>query len=368
MNICFYISDYGYGHASRDIAIIRKILTDFKNTKIYVKTDTAFDFVRQSLPRNNIKLIRTKNDIGVIFNKNSTVVDRARTKTMLDKWLGSWKDYIDNEKRFCEKHEIDLILSDITPQVFIAAEELDIPGIAVSNFTWHYIFYNLFGNTPETEEVKNAYQRANLALVLPFNEDMNLFKEKKEISLVSREITANKQELRRKLGIKDNELLVYLGVGKSFDPSFLRNMKNIDKSDVKFLVPSSAEIPFENVLRIPDTETESQNYINMCDLVVSKTGYGTASEAIRAKIPMFLLRREGFKEDELIGNAIEELGIGEFISEESFLESEWIEQLNELAIYKEQFNKIPKKFIDDGIPDIMEILKDFSKMEIYETY
>lgn len=371
MNICFYISDYGYGHASRAIAVIRKILTFCKNIKIYVKTDTAFDFVRQSLPQENIEVIRTKNDIGVIFKENSVVVDRANTKKALDGWINSWENYIHREKRFCESHKIDLILSDITPQAFIVAEELNIPGIAISNFTWHYIFYYLFGTVPETERIKEAYHCADLALVLPFNEEMDIFKKKEEVSLVSREITASKYSMRKKWGIPDDELLAYISVGRSFDPSFLRDMEWIDKPDVKFLITSSTEIPFDNVLRVPGTETEMQNYINMCDFVVSKTGYGTASEAIRAKIPMFLLKRDGFKEDELIGNMVEKLGIGKFIPKKEFLGGEWSRELNELTSYKDQFNKIPKRFVDDGIPDIIKILTDNNYLlheKSYEAY
>ena len=48
-NICFYISDYGYGQASRDIAIIRKILAEFNDVKIYVKTDGPFNFKEDEL-------------------------------------------------------------------------------------------------------------------------------------------------------------------------------------------------------------------------------------------------------------------------------------------------------------------------------
>jgi hypothetical protein len=36
-NTCFYISDYGYGHASRDIAIVRRILSEFGDVKICIK-------------------------------------------------------------------------------------------------------------------------------------------------------------------------------------------------------------------------------------------------------------------------------------------------------------------------------------------
>ena len=357
-NICFYISDYGYGHASRDIAIIRKILNENKDVKIFVKTDGPFHFVRQSLPQKNVEVIPTKNDIGVVFKGNSVSVVREKTEEMLKEWLSSWDEYIQNEKRFCENHNIDLILSDIVPQPFIVADGLGIPSIAISNFTWHYIFYSLFGDTPATERIKEAYQHVDLAMVLPFNDDMNLFRKKKEISLVSREITVDRQDMRRKCGVSDDELLVYVGVGLSFDPSFMRYMKPIEAANVKFLTSSNTELTFGETIKIPTNETETQNYIAMCDLVVSKTGYGTVSEAVRAKVPMFLLKRDGFKEDELIGDKVEELGIGRFISERSFLEVEWASDLNDIDKYIGKFDNLNDRFKNDGIPEIIDAIKE----------
>ena len=356
-NICFYISDYGYGHASRDIAIIRRSFKEFEDVKMYIKTDGPFHFVKQSLPQKNIDVIQTRNDVGVVFRENSVSVDRERTKKMVDEWLASWDGYIQTERRFCETHNINLIISDITPQPFIIADELNIPSIAISNFTWHYIFYSLFGDIPATERIKEAYECAEIALALPFNEEMDILKKKKEISLVSREITVNRHDMRRRGGIPDDELLVHVGVGKSFDSSFMHSMKPIEAPNVKFLISSNTELPFENVIRIPNNETETQNYIAMCDLVVSKTGYGTVSEAIRARIPMFLLKRDGFKEDELIGNKVEELGIGRYISEESFLDGTWVNELNHLDIYTKGFNNLNSRFKNDGIPDIVEVIK-----------
>lgn len=364
-NICFYISDYGYGHASRDIAVIRQILGEFNDVKIYAKTYEPFHFVRRSLPQENVEVIQTKNDIGVVFKENSVSVDRERTKKMMDEWLASWDGYIQSERRFCKRHKIDLILSDIVPQPFVVADKLNIPGIAISNFTWHYIFYNLFGDIPATGRIKEAYQCADIALILPFNEDMNIFKKKKEISLVSREITVDRCDMRKRCGVSDDEMLVYVGVGRSLDPSFIRNMKLIKAPNVKFMVSSNAELPFENVIRIPNSETETQNCIAMCDLVVSKTGYGTVSEAIRAKVPMFLLKREGFKEDEVIGDKVEELGIGRFISEESFLDGDWIRDLNCLSKYIKGFNYLESRLKNDGFPEIIEAIKAVSNHDTF---
>ena len=358
INICFYISDYGYGHASRDIAVIRKILGEYNGVKVYIKTEGPFHFVRDSLPQQNVEVIQTKNDIGIAFKGNSVIVDRERTKEMLDEWLASWNEYIHTEKRFCKAHNINLILSDIVPQPFIVADELDTPSIAISNFTWHYIFYNLFGDIPATERIKGAYHHADLALALPFNEEMTIFKERKEISLVSREITADRYNLRKRYGIAEDNFLVYLATGKSLDSSFMGDLKEIDKSNVKFLVSSGLELPLNNVVRIPPDETETQNYIAMCDLVVSKTGYSTASEAIRAKVPMFMFKREGYKEDELIATAVEESGIGRQISEMSFLDGDWINEMDNLNKYEKRFDTLEDRFKEDGTLEVLGAIKE----------
>lgn len=357
MNICFYISDYGYGHASRSIAIIRKLLSEYKDAKIYIKNSGAYDYIRQSLPQENIDVIKTNNDIGVIFRDNSVIVDREQTRKILIDWIGSWDNFIKTEKLFCESHGIDLIISDITPQPFVVANELDIPCIAISNFTWHYIFYNLFGNIHAVEQIKEAYMRADLALVLPFNEDMNFFRKLRKVDLVSRKITGDKYEMRRTMGVSDNEMLVYMGVGRSVDPSFLCKMKNLDIPNLKLLVQSNVYLPFENVIRIPDKDTETQNYINMCDLAVTKTGYSTASEAIRAKVPIFFIKREGFQEDELIGDAIEGMGIGKSISEISFLDGEWKQDIHDLDKYIMNFDNIDDRFKSDGTEEIIYFIE-----------
>jgi UDP-N-acetylglucosamine:LPS N-acetylglucosamine transferase len=151
---------------------------------------------------------------------------------------------------------------------------------------------------------------------------------------------------------------VYVGVGMSLDPSYLHNMKILDIPDLKLLVQSNVDLLFENLVKIPDIETDMQNYINMCDLVVSKTGYGITSEAIRAKIPIFLLKREGFHEDELIVNEIERMGIGRLMSEGSFLEGEWGHELCDLNKYILNFDKMDDRYKSDGTKEIINYINE----------
>jgi UDP:flavonoid glycosyltransferase YjiC (YdhE family) len=357
--ICFYISDYGYGHAARDIALIRRI-QQAGFAEVFIKTNTAFEFVRRSLPGCTVK--KQRNDIGPIYREDCIEVDRDSTEKALDDWVDSWDDHILAEKDFCKENRIDLIISDITPQPFLVAEDLGIPGAGFSNFTWHYIFYSLLGKNSATTCLAEAYSAGDLAMVLPFHEEMGLFKARKNIPLVSRAITISRNAIRAAHGIKDDEPLIYMGVGKSLTSGFFKNLNNPDLKGKKLLVSSDVElpggIPQENIVRIPSNETESQNYLAMADLVVSKTGYSTASEAIRGRVPVFLFRREGYEEDKLIASGVEKLGIGREIRFEDFVEGRWIEESIDLEKYKEGFDRLDSTFKADGTLDAMSAIRE----------
>jgi uncharacterized protein (TIGR00661 family) len=344
-NICVYISDYGYGHAARDIAVIRRIRKDY-NVKVFVRTDGPFWLIDQSLK--DVTAIKIKNDIGPAYKENSMILDRAETERRLDRWISSWDEYIRTEKAFCRGHGIDLILSDIVPQSFIVADELGLPGIGISNFTWHYIFFNIFGKTEANTRLEKAYACGDMALILPFNEGMSLFKKRMPISLVSRETTIDRSVLRRRCGVSEDELLVYIGLGRSLEPTLLKGLRDLDISGVKFLLSSNIDLPIAGSIKIPAGETETQNYISMCDLVVSKTGYSTVSEAIRARVPMLLFRRDGYKEDSLIADEVKRLGVGDESSMLSFLKGEWVDILDRLEDYRNKYNELDDRFKGDG--------------------
>lgn len=351
--ICFYTSDHGYGHAARDIAIIRGICKQL-DVRVCVKTDVPFEFMKHSLPF--AQIIRRRNDMGIFMSGESCVADEAKTGQMVDDWVESWETFIREEKAFCKADGIDLILSDIVPQAFLVAERLGIPAIGISNFTWHYIYSNLLGETESVELLAEAYRAGESALVLPFDEEMELFRSRKKINLVSREITTPRACLRTKHGIPESALVVYLGLGKSLGYAFIRHLKDINAPGIRFLVSSGVQLPHKNVIHIPEGEIETQNYIAMSDLVVSKAGYSTASEAIKAGVPMFIFRRDGYEEDKLIARDIESMGIGKEISGEQFLNSEWIGELDNLEQYRLKFDGLEARFKEDGLTQAVDAI------------
>jgi uncharacterized protein (TIGR00661 family) len=355
-NICYYISDYGYGHASRSIAIVRALQAHYK-VKIYLKTDFPLEFLENSLLQRNVEVIRNRNDFGVLFSGNK--VDKKRTHEILDRWIASWHSYLQEEKVFCKKYNIDLILSDVPPQPLLLADELGINSIVISNFTWFYIYQHLFGANDAVLKLREAYGLANLTLVLPFNESMTYMNNKKEVGLVSRNISTKRSYLRRSLGVNSDELLVFLSVGMSFDPKTIERMKFFNSSKVKYLFSSNNSLKVDNSIIIPNTITETQNYLSACDLVISKAGYSTVAEAVTAKVPICLFKRTGFKEDELMEREIKRMGIGNIISRNCLLNGEWIQEFESLPNYKSHYCSLDERYKRNGTDEVVSALSEF---------
>ena len=322
-SFCFYVSDWGMGHAARSIAIIRRMLAEWPGARIYVKAAGPSEFLRRSLPQ--CIHIWTENDVGVVMHPDLPAVDPRKTEERVEAWLGTWDAYIRRETRFCRKHDIGCIVSDIVPQPFLVADALSIPGIAISNFSWHLVYSLLFGETSETGRLREAYGCCDLALVLPFHEPMEQFPAKKKIGLVSREVTIGRDRLRQRLGVLPDDRLIYLNTGAYMPRVILETLEHMKDSRVKILVSSHVDAKQEHVVRIPGWDIETQNYLAACDLVVSKCGYSTISEAARAQVPLFVFRREGFAEDPYLAEGVTRYGLGKEISWEAFRAGEFLE-------------------------------------------
>ncbi len=346
--VCFYSSDFGYGHAARDIALARE-LQEALHAEVVVRTGSPAEFMARSLP--GVEVIPGPNDPGVVMN--GAAVDGERTFSAVEQWITSWDDYIAAEKALLRDRGIDLVLSDIVPQPFLAAEELGIPSLGVSNFTWHLIYTHLFGKNELTDRIAEAYRAADGALLLPLHEPMDVFSNRREVGLVARPATRDRMEIRRRCGLTDGEPLVYLGGGQSLGPNVFRGLRTALTGCTLF-VPSWAEIP--GAIRIPPGETETQDWIAACDLVVSKPGYSTIAEAIQAGVPMALFRRDGFCEDDYLIGGVEEMGIGREVSMEAVLDGSWADDLECLMGLRANFDKIDGLFKRDGVKECSSII------------
>lgn len=362
--ICYYISEHGFGHASRSIAIIRYLKRQSKNKIVFVKTRDPFNFIRNSL-ENQIRFFPCNNDIGVCHNEFSIQVDRNRTELELNRLIIDWKKKnLQNEINFCKEKKIDLIVTDISAFPLLVADKLRIPSMVISNFNWYKIYEKLNFKREILDFIQECYEKADLALVLPFEDDMSNFRKEIKVGLVSREITEDKLTIYKKLGKIRKVPFIFLSIGKSISSEFLKTFQT-DEQRFDYLT-SHLSNNKRNVFRIPLNETESQNYIKACDLVITKSGYSTVAEAVKAQIPLLVYKRpisslksQFISEDVAISNLIQKFKVGLEINLTDWNDEIIKEMIENQQKIENNYLSLPDRYRRNGCIEIIKYLYEF---------
>jgi len=359
--LCYYVSDYGAGHATRSIALIRALLSSYPSLRIIVKSDGPFAFLARSLCDPRVTVMRYRNDISIPLIPSIEAVDIDATESLLCEWHETWDSYIAREVQFCREEGVSLILSDIAPQPFLVADDVGVPSIAISNFSWDAIYEHLLpGRSGCVSDMRSAYSRASLACILPFHIPMTAFKKSVSVSLLVRAVTVPRQQMRERLGFSEEDRVIFFNPRCPPDqlkPDFFRELAR--ERSIRIVMPSAYAADHPHIIPLPPDETESQNWIGMCEGVVTRCGYSTVSEAVQAHVPLIVWERPGFCEDMAIASTIRRLGIGMALEYRQIRSLDWILSLQKIPLYKQHYERTGTEYTNNGSEEILTHLKEF---------
>jgi uncharacterized protein (TIGR00661 family) len=314
--IAYYISDYGYGHASRSIAVIRELLKQ-PEVQIIVCNSYALSFIQESINSIRVKYRNVKTDIGYYLEKDSIQPDKYRLLEEYKKFVADWDDRIQQEEEFLKLNHVDLVVSDISPLPFEATKCLGIPSVGVSNFTWYTAYQGLIDDK-ELNSFKEAYQNMTYFFSLAGSQE-NWDIITNRYAFFSREVDYQEvKRIRQEVNPDDNRKVIFLGFGMKIEVGLLEELPIWDSPNCNFIVSSNIQVNRSNVYKIPADYLESQNYIAASDLVISKAGWGMIGEALSAKIPLLILNRPSMKEDQNTINYLKQNQLCEIIDWEDF--------------------------------------------------
>ncbi len=294
MNIAFYITGHGFGHASRCCEIISALARTVEDIKFYLRTSVPAWFFDESFSSDvDFECENAVIDVGVI-QKDALRLDKRATLRRFSVFWDNINELVENEVAFLSAKKINLILSDIAPVAFLVAERLKIPSIAISNFIWSWIYSDYVKKYPEyfhlLKYLNEAYSKADLALRHPFHGDFSCFKRVEDIPIVARKSVKSREEIFLSLGIDESEKVVLMTFGGFSVKGF--SLQNVSlPPPYRLLACVSSRKPLgENLdLSVPDL-------MSVASVVVGKPGYGIVSECIAASVPFLYTSRGDFAE------------------------------------------------------------------------
>lgn len=297
--IAYYISDYGYGHATRSTAIVRELLKQNETVKIIICHSFALRFLQQSFrhePRVTFREVAT--DVGYVLKENSLEPDVEVLNENVSFYVSEFPAKLDQEMIFMKEKNVSFVISDISPLGIAGAAALNIPSLGLSNFTWYTAYEGLIEERLLSflyEQYKQMTYHFSLACS---NEPHWGIEENQRFGFYSRKIDDYEvQRIRKKIDPVGKSHIIYFGLGMKVDIRTLSELPIWQSPNCRFIVSSNVNVNHPNVYHIPTNAAETQYYVAAADLVLTKAGWGTVSEAVCAGVPLLITNRSSMKED-----------------------------------------------------------------------
>ena len=300
--LAVYVSGHGFGHATRTAEVLRAVRERAPGLPITV-CSSAPAFLFGGVVAAPLSVRAVECDVG-LAQKDALTIDEATTAVAVGGFLAGWDALVAREARWLEDSGARLVLGDIPPLAFAAADAAGSPSLALGNFSWDWIYRHLAARQPTLAEAAahaaRAYARAALLLRLPFAGDLSAFPRIEDVPLVARTPALDKAEARRKLGLDARPvvLLSFGGVGMpGLEPAAFGRL-----DEYLFLLTGPAgdgAAPNLRRLTTADLAAAGLGYpelVGAADVVVSKPGYGIVTDCIGARTRLVYTDRGDFPE------------------------------------------------------------------------
>lgn len=292
--IAFYISNHGFGHASRNISIIRTLLKLDEQAEIYIKTARPqLQFMKQHIgDADRLFYIEQPTDVGLVLQEGTLLIDQPALEEEITKFVDSWEELADRECEFFQEKGIGLVISDICPWALLAADEARVKSILITNFTWVEIYQEYL-----SEELWDAYLRcyelASKVLIYDVHQpELPSYNPEYEmVSLVCRPFCEEEVE---KIRTQYGKPIVMISVGMSAQ---LKEEIKVGHLPYHFIVTPGLKVEGENVTYLPPDTKNMQNYVAASTYVISKAGWSTVAEILLSNTKAALLGRDTVAED-----------------------------------------------------------------------
>ena len=306
--IVWYTSSHGFGHAVRDIEVLNEIGRRQPELKIILRSTVPRWFLEASL-RVPVDIQTADVDTGVV-QIDSLRIDEEQTARIASAFYESWDARVELEAAVLRTIACEVVVGDIPPLAFAAAERAGIPSVALGNFTWDWIY----AGYPQFERIAPdvvptigaAYSRATLALRLPMHGGFDTMTEVVEdIPHIARRSARGREAARRLLGASTAETVVLASFGGF---GLMLDYENVARANPFRLIVTEQESAHPanapNLVRLSREDMSRrglryEDLVAASDVVVSKPGYGIVSECIANGAALLYTTRGRFAEQDV---------------------------------------------------------------------
>jgi UDP:flavonoid glycosyltransferase YjiC (YdhE family) len=342
--IVFYVSGHGYGHATRVIEVINAILAERPETRIGVRT-AAPRWLFDLTVKGRVTFSNLETDTGIV-QVDALTLDEADSIRRAAAFHTDLVTRAASETRVLREISAGLVVGDVPPLAFAVAHAAGLPSIAISNFTWDWIYadYPRVRLAPSLlPAIRGAYGKGTMALRLPMHGGFESFSNVRDIPFIARHATKSRDEVVKALKLPGDKPIVLVSFGgyglPSLDSDQLAKFRKYtvvtttnvplgrNRKDATERKGSFISIPEEGVY---DAGVRYEDLLAAADVVVTKPGYGVVSEAIANDTAMLYTSRGHFPEYDVIVKEMTQYLRSAYIDQNDLFAGKWEPHLDKL--------------------------------------
>ncbi len=299
--IVAYVTGHGFGHATRTAEVLRQVRRLSAGSELGVVTTAPERLFRRAIG-GDLSVRAVAVDVGLV-QTDALTIDEPGTVERWKAFAATWPARVADEAGWLRHVGARVVLGDVPPLAFAAAKEAAVPAVALTNFSWDWIYAHLARRQPALGEAaaqaREAYRSAALLLELPFAGDLSAFPRRERIPLVARRPRVPRDTTRRLLGLGDRPAVLVSFGGLGFPGLAAPALSGL--ADFEFLVSEPMEDAPAHVRLLPAEKLDAlglgyEDVVGAADVVITKPGYGIVSDAIAARARLVYTERGDFPE------------------------------------------------------------------------
>jgi len=299
MNKTIYcaISSHGFGHIGQSAPILNQLHALRPDIKIIIQCAISRTWLEEQFdfPFEHVDL---SSDFGMVMKSALEIDVEASHQAYLDVHE-HWDERVADTVNVMKSYQPDLVYCNVAYLVNAAAEKLSIPVINLCSLNWYQTYQAYCAELPSAQEIMQtmlqAYNSARMFLTPEPSMAMPEIYNIKTLGAVAKIGRERGDEIRQQFGLTlDSRLVLVSYGGVEYTVNYHRWPKT---PGIYYLVSEKSCIERDDFIA---REKLSMPYIDMvssCDVIMTKSGYGTYAEAACHGKPVMYTRRPDWPED-----------------------------------------------------------------------
>jgi hypothetical protein len=230
--------------------------------------------------------------------RSAVDIDLAASAVAYSQFHADWSQKVRVEAKALAAIKADLILADIPYLTLAGAEKASIPAVALCSINWADIYWHYCTNQPDAkfihQQIQAAYQSARYFLQPAPSMPMTDLDNALSIGALAALGTPCRSVINQKLQLNPEQRLVCFALGGIEMSLPIQDWPKIE--GVSMRVPAAWQIDRPNTFAWESLNLAFIDILCSCDVLITKPGYGTFTEAACHGIPVIYLERDDWPE------------------------------------------------------------------------